>query len=368
MPHPTAVLFQTYFFDASLARLFARLIDGSPSNFRSFVLIHVSPGAPKPPRLTGVPHHFVTTPEIRDPGYRRKSSGGPEWRIWDGGHTDLPLLHFARAHPEFERYWVVEYDTRFGGPWSRLFATFEDNPADFLSTSLRTASTNPEWPYWPTLQPPADDPTDLPPDERICCFMPVFRASRAAVRTMDAAYRAGWGGHCETTWPTILRRQGLRVEDLGGTGAFVPAANRGRFYTSTPTAWDLSPGTFVFKPARSGFFLRRGMLYHPIKPVRATCTETLWRARAKLASLLRRPQPLLPQSSPGGTTAAVTPPLGPAPRPSLYRQPATAPQGAVRPAIGGQARSFGDIISGGSGHEIAHAGSSKRKPSAAPGV
>jgi Protein of unknown function (DUF3405) len=292
---PTALLLQTFFFDGRLAKTFARLQRDCRAHFQPFVLIHLPPDMPKPAGLSDIAHHCVTTPEIRNPAYLRKSAGGAQWRIWAGGHSDLPLLHFAQAHPEFKYYWNIEYDVRVGGPWSYLFDAFEDNPADFLATSLRTAAADPDWPNWPTLQPPATEPIELSQEDQTCCFMPLFRASSAAVKAMDGAYREGWGGHCEATWPTILRRNGMLVEDIGGNGEFVRPANRGRFYTSTPKAWDLSPGTCVFKPARSGLFLRRGMIYHPVKPFVATCREKIWRARAKLASMVGRRQPSIPQ-------------------------------------------------------------------------
>lgn len=270
----TAVLLQTHFFDRSIARTFARLQRDCAPNYRPFVLIHLSAGAPRPVGLADVPHHLVRTPEIRNPAYTRKSSGGTDWRIWDGGHTDLPLLHFAQAYPQFERYWNIEYDVRIGGRWTQIFNAFEDNPADFLSTSLRTAGEHPGWPFWPTLQPPPSNRMEMPEEARICCFMPLYRVSAAAARTMDEAYRNGWGGHCEVTWPTIVRSAGLLVEDIGGNGLFVRPANRGKFYASTPTAWNLSPGTCVFKPPHTGLFLRRGMIYHPVKPLSVTwCKE-----------------------------------------------------------------------------------------------
>src|SRR5215217_1700856 len=123
-PRRTALLLQTHFFDHGAARTFARLREQTPPHFEPMVLLHRAPGAPLPPRLAGVPHHVVRTPELRFPAYPAKC-GEADWDIWSGGHTDLIALHFARAHPEYERYWVVEYDVRFTGHWRRFFDTFE---------------------------------------------------------------------------------------------------------------------------------------------------------------------------------------------------------------------------------------------------
>ena len=79
-PPTTALLFQTRFFDRGAARLFDRLRRQCPPNFECFVLMHVPPGTRKPRRLAGVPHHFVTTPEVRALPYPRKNAA----RDWTG--------------------------------------------------------------------------------------------------------------------------------------------------------------------------------------------------------------------------------------------------------------------------------------------
>ncbi len=282
MSSPTAVLLQTHFFDNTMDRLYHRLRASCPPHYACYVLIHLPPNAVKPDRLRHVPHHFVTTPEIRDPAYPAKSAGGSDWNIWAGGHSDLVWLHFLRSHPEFERVWCIEYDVRFSGPWSRLFTAFEENEADLLTTTLRTAATDPHWIYWPVaLMPP--DHAALPPEtDRIKGFMPVLRVSRAGTKAIDGAYRAGWGGHCEATWPTLIHQAGLRIEDIGDHGPFVRPANRGRFYSNTSLTWNYAPGTFVYKPAKHFVGLRRNRLYHPIKPLQATLREDWGRLQAKL--------------------------------------------------------------------------------------
>lgn len=254
--------------------------------------MHVPPGTPVPPRLQDVPHHFVTTPEIRNPAYPGKS-GGKEWSIWAGGHPDLVMLHFAQAHPHYERYWLIEYDVRFSGSWATLFDAFEDNDADFLTTSLRTAKDNPDWPYWDTLHQPEESGARLRDEERVVGFVPILRASRAGIDAVDAAYRAGWTGHCEVTWPTIIRRAGLRIEDIGGRGPFTAEANRERFYTNNPNAWGLRPGGFAYKPARYAGGLHRNMLWHPVKPPLVTFREDLKRAKQLLLRNARRVRALI---------------------------------------------------------------------------
>src|ERR1051325_6551755 len=116
--------------------------------------MHVPPGIAKPALLSSKPHHFVTTPEIRLPIYPNKVAGGAEWNLAREGHPDLVTLHFFRNDRDFDYYWSVEYDVRFTGSWRRFFSAFDGNCADFLTTSLRTAATDPRWSHWKTLRAP----------------------------------------------------------------------------------------------------------------------------------------------------------------------------------------------------------------------
>lgn len=265
----TAVLFQTHFFDRWCARAFRRLVAGCPAGFEPLVLIHLPPGAPVPPLLEGVPHHVVRTDGLRTPLYPGKC-GGEGWDLWLGGHTDLIPLHWWRATGRHARVWAIEYDVRFSGDWGRFFAAYEDDPTDFLAPCIVPRMADPAWSNWPSF----GGPEPLPEPAQMRAFLPVFRASAALMDRMDAAYRAGWSGHCEATWPTLARAAGLSVADLGGDGPFTPERYRHRFYTSTPLAEFLGPGTFAFKPPLYRTGRRADMLWHPVKPF-------FWRSEVK---------------------------------------------------------------------------------------
>jgi hypothetical protein len=269
MPPTTALLFQTHFFDRWAARAFSQLRAGCPPHIRPVVLIHLAPGAPVPRRLADVPHHIVRSPEMRHTAYPAKS-GGDAWTLWAGGHTDLIALHYWRAQPQHARYWVVEYDVRYSGRWSRFLRAFEDDPADLLVPGLIPRISDPDWYNWPSLQ----APMPVPESRQWRAFLPIYRASAAMMRVMDAAYREGWGGHCEATWPTLGMEAGLTVLDLGGDGPMTPGRYRGRHYTNTPLQVNLAPGTLVFKPPLYRMGTRSDMLWHPVKPF-------FWRAEVK---------------------------------------------------------------------------------------
>lgn len=265
----TLLVFQTHFFDRWCERAFRAIAAGCPPHVTPMVAFHQAAGVPTPRRLARVAHHIVPTAELRAPCYPGKSTG-PDWDLWRGGHTDLIALHAFRAHPGYDRYWAIEYDVRFSGPWSRFLGAFEDDPADLLTAAVLRRRDDPGWYNWPSLS----APVALDDEGTLRAFLPIFRASARLVEAVDQAYRQGWAGHCEATWGTIALAHGLEVVDLGGEGEFTPERYRGRFYLNCPKQVHLAPGTLVFKPALYRMGRRPDMLWHPVKPF-------FWRAEAK---------------------------------------------------------------------------------------
>jgi|AGTN01.1.fsa_nt_gi hypothetical protein len=179
---------------------------------------------------------------------------------------DIELFSFTfwKAHPEYGRLWVVEYDVAFTGRWSDLFDHFAGSDAALLATSIHRWSVNPHWPNWPSVAPPDGRTPDL--SRFVRAFMPLYRMSTAGYAVLDKAYRAGWDGFYEGIVPRILLDAGLAVEDIGGDGEFVRPGNRNRFYSSTPSDNTLSPGSFVFRPITAQPGPQPGRLWHPVKP------------------------------------------------------------------------------------------------------
>ncbi len=218
-----------------------------------------------------------------NPGYRRPADISVfEFTVEDLRRLDYPFkgrrirdkdielfaFTFMRAHPEYDRVWVVEYDVAYTGRWGDLFDHFDRSDAALLATSLHRWAVNPAWPNWSSVRTPDGPPVEL--SAYVRAFMPFYRLSRAGFEALDRAYRAGWDGFYEGIVPRILLDAGLAVEDLGGSGEFVAPHNRGRFYSSNPADNTLSPGTFVFRPivARPG--PGADTLWHPVKPEQAT--------------------------------------------------------------------------------------------------
>jgi len=195
---------------------------------------------------------FTVTPALRT------ALGHSARKVSKG--ADQAILAFRQLKPQYDYYWIVEYDVQFSGNWRALFDAFADNTSDLLCTSLHRTHTNPTWRWWRSLSWPAD-----PKPELIRGFFPFARVSARALDAIIAATQAGISGHYELTWPTVLHHSGLVIEDIGGDGQFVQPSNRNRWYTSTPRNENLSPGTVVYRPTRLSPGRRPNTLWHPVK-------------------------------------------------------------------------------------------------------
>jgi hypothetical protein len=180
------------------------------------------------------------------------------------GNTHFPVLHFARLHPGFSHYWVVEYDVRFSGDWEVLFRHFDACPSDLLTCHIRRQRDEPWWAWWrctPGL-------ADVPPEARLRAFCPIYRISAAALAHVEARQREGWRGHYELLLPTLLYRDGFRLRDLGGVGPFVAPGDKNRFYreaTWRDRTGALTRGTLRYRPPIRWVGPWPNRLYHPVK-------------------------------------------------------------------------------------------------------
>jgi hypothetical protein len=165
--------------------------------------------------------------------------------------------------------WAMEYDVDYSGHWARLFRRLSRSRADVLTTTLLPRTACAEWALWHT----ARAPDQVSPTNWFRSFGPLLRLSKTFAQSYIAAVESGgWEGHYEFTIPTIARHLGFRVEDLAHAGLLIKYL-RQPLYHNTPADETLSPGTFVWRPARTAYFhqqpetfLERNRLYHPVKP------------------------------------------------------------------------------------------------------
>lgn len=205
--------------------------------------------------------HFFGAEDLRSLLYEAKNAA-VNWNN-PTGHHDLPVLAYYLRNPSFDRYWVIEDDVRFSGPWSHLFEELSASGADLLMTAVQNFAENPGWYWWNSLLSPG---TEVSQQHRVKGFGPFCRLSNPLLAAIDRRYRDGWGGHFELAWPVICLTSNLTLEDVGGNGSYTPPGRQGRLYANTPLSWSLFPGTFVFRPrfqedGKSEF--SKGVFNHP---------------------------------------------------------------------------------------------------------
>ena len=183
-------------------------------------------------------------------------------RSFNSGYTDLAYLP-AMANDQFRFYryiWMMEYDVDYAGNWASFFTDAMRSSADYVATTIVTRADCEDWYWWSTFR----APPGVALAQQTRSFAPIARFSQRMLDRYRASVTDGsWGGHFEALYPTIALHAGLTVEDL----------RRGTHYTNTPDDWQLSPGTFVYRPAvaeryyheNQSAFSERGLLYHPVK-------------------------------------------------------------------------------------------------------
>jgi hypothetical protein len=137
------------------------------------------------------------------------------------GSAHYPLLAFARARPEFTRFFVIEHDVEFSGNWGEFIGQVTATSPDFASSHLRTFESDPGWLWWRSLRPPPGDPAwHRSRRELRRTFNPVYSMSRRAIDVLEDAHAKGWHGHFEVLIATILTHSGCKVADLAEIGGF----------------------------------------------------------------------------------------------------------------------------------------------------
>ena len=201
-------------------------------------------------------------------GQARLSEGLAHGRL-QMGYLDILLVPLALSARR-RHVWICEYDVDYAGDWKDFFAQFAGDRTDLLATTLNPHDRDPAWAFWPG----AIKPSNVPDNLRTRAFLPFFRISRPMLDAYCRALSTGdWGGNYEFLFPTVARAAGLTIGDIGGDGPFTPPTRYGTNYLNTPNHPHLTPGTFVWRPSRNGYFHerpdsfeQRDMLYHPVKP------------------------------------------------------------------------------------------------------
>jgi|SRR6185312_2384873 len=262
----SAVFLLTHFVDANIIAMVERLRNETSDRYDIFVALNLNEkpltvpaeAAPLGPAL------FVCNNEsLIGLGYPEKCR--PEtWNPME--QLDTIALSFFREHPEYAYYWCVEYDVHYEGRWGFLFERFESSRADVLATMMDSAR---KACFKLDLLSPAftrPDGSKVTCDDAIIGFFPFYRLSNRMLQMLDARFTEGWNGNYEFTWGTLAKTHGFEIEEIGGSGPWVRPHNRNVFYFNTVSRWDISPGTFVFRPTFTRVRKRENTLWHPVKP------------------------------------------------------------------------------------------------------
>lgn len=261
----TAIIWMTHFHDGEVLDSFDRLLSEVGHKYPVFGFLNSGIDLIRPchPRLACLNHEQIAR-LMPSRSFGLLQSGNIQ-----AGYADA--FHFAAAKsiPKFKYYWFVEYDVDFSGNWLNFFDVFRRNAADILATTLLNRSEDPEWVHWHMMSLPEIEGYD----EQMRGFFPIYRASAAFIDRYCLACSAGWDGHFESLFPTLARKRGLLIEDIGGDRSFTPPSRLNKFYINEPTTGSMSPGSFRFSPPVSDryftkiddVFYRENYLWHPVK-------------------------------------------------------------------------------------------------------
>ena len=197
----TVILFCCHFWSPEVEKEFFRLKKCCDKDFDvvlSYDCSREPDGSPK-----DISKHLFTAGRIRKMGYSFQAQEG----IWH--HIEYPVLDYYMRNPQYDFYWRIEYDVRFGGDWSIFFRHFINNNADLLGAYIRTYKEQPNWHWWNKIN------LEVDKDCLRGIFFPVARFSRRSLDFLDHQYRNGASGYCELIVPTLLNMQHMQIEDIG---------------------------------------------------------------------------------------------------------------------------------------------------------
>lgn len=180
------------------------------------------------------------------------------------GSLNFVMQRFGLDHPEYDYYWIVEYDVMFTGSWYDFFASIEGIKNDLISSHIeRRTSRNADWRWW---HPVVWKDEVISPIHCIKSFNPIYRLSARALLFMDEYLKKGNSGHYEMLMPTALFNHGYTVGDIGGHGEFVLPKFRNRYYISDT---GTNNGTMRYRPVYDREYIQsienKGLLFHPLK-------------------------------------------------------------------------------------------------------
>lgn len=176
------------------------------------------------------------------------------------GNCHLRSIDYYRRFPNYRFYWFIEYDVVYTGNWAALISSLAEDQSDLLAAHVRTLADDPDWFWKESLK---TEPDNLRRDEWIFAFLPVHRISARGLEAVAEKVRDGWTGHFEALVPSSLAHCGLRISDIGGSGAWTPKDRIHRHYVDWRKGLHHGyGGSLQYRPSIR-LRLIRNRLYHP---------------------------------------------------------------------------------------------------------
>ncbi|MCM1313208.1 MAG: DUF3405 domain-containing protein [Bacteroides sp.] len=200
----------------------------------------------------------VSSKDIQGMGYTPITSN-----IW--GSVNFIIQFFFKNNPQYDNYWVIEYDVIFTGNWKTFLDTSDHIQADLLSSHIEFYShSNREWEWWKWSR--WNEKNNYSVESYVKSFNPIYRMSAAALSFMDCFMREGNSGHFEALIATALYNNGYKLVDFGGYGEFVPHGFENKYYVKGS---GTNNGTIRYRP----LYLQQEIkalgiadkLFHPVK-------------------------------------------------------------------------------------------------------
>ena len=184
-----------------------------------------------------------------------------------GHNFEYSFMAFYKEHPEYNFYWLIEWDVYCNGNWYDLFSYYDKNHKDVDLYTTHINYGNGQWQQswspqsnyiWPKT-------FEITNDNKCKCFNPIDRFSNNALNTLCDYYEKGDYGFYECMMPTIFINNGLTLKTFGKTTEY----NKDNRFVD-----DFSDEHFEFINDETVQYshkyqykseLEEGKIYHPIK-------------------------------------------------------------------------------------------------------
>ena len=255
MTTQTAILFVTHIYNKEIEHQINKL-RSEASDFASVYVVYQADKV-----------HLELPENVRRQAFTMETLNGLGYTPWGctimDGNFHFVLLDFYRQHPDYDYYWLIEYDVRFNGNWNDFFSFFQDKDEDFWAAHVEIKEDNPNWMRWHEIE-----LKNIPVNDSMLLksFNPICRFSNRAFALLHSRCLLGDRGHNELLMPTLFRHFKLKIADFGGSGRYTYQKYPNLFYMHDGDDAETDKCTHRYHPRHCASTMKcQNMIYHPIK-------------------------------------------------------------------------------------------------------